>query len=81
MDQPFDAVVNACEGAELGQLGDGALDDVADLVALLHQGPGIGLRLLQGERDLLGLGIDAQDVDLHLVADVEHLAGMIDPTV
>ena len=39
---------------------------------------GIGLQLLHAERDALRLGVDADDLHLHRVADVEDLGRMID---
>ena len=45
VDQPFDLVVvlDPRERAELGQLGDRAFDELADLVAILNQAPRVWL--------------------------------------
>ena len=41
--------------------------------------PGVGLGLLHAQRDFLLVLVDAQDDDFDLVADVDQLAGMVDP--
>src|SRR5262249_44704294 len=39
---------------------------------------GIVLQLLHAQRDAVGLVVDFDDFDLHLLADVEHFGGVID---
>ena len=39
---------------------------------------GFGLELLQAERDALGLRVDLEDLALDLLADLEHLARVLD---
>ena len=40
--------------------------------------PRLGLKLLEAERNLLGLGIDFEDADLKFLADGEHVFGLGD---
>ena len=51
VDQPVDAFFDLDEGAEIGEFANAAFDDAADGVALVDRGPGIGLELLDAERD------------------------------
>ncbi len=41
--------------------------------------PRIVEQLLHAERDAVGLVVDLDDLDLHLLADIEHLGRVIDP--
>ena len=43
--------------------------------------PGLGLKLLEAERDFLGLGIDFEDAHLKFLADGEHVFGLGDAAV
>ena len=54
------------------------LHRLPDLVALLHRRPGIDLGALDREGDLLLLLIHREHLHLDLLADLEHLAGMVD---
>ncbi len=76
--QCFDTGVEADKGAKLGDAADAALDHLPDMVHLFHARPGIFLQALQAQSDALALGIETEDVHLHLVADVQHLARVID---
>ena len=78
VDQAFDARLQLHEGAVVGDVGHGALDAGADRILGLDRLPRIGLQLLHAERDALRLGVDADDLHLHRVADVEDLGGVID---
>src|SRR5438445_9501343 len=51
----------------------------ADRVRLTDPEPGVLLRLLQAERDPLVLGVHVQDQDLHLVALLHDLGGVLHP--
>jgi hypothetical protein len=53
VDEAVDAVLDADEHAEFGDVLDGALKDGAFGVLLGHQFPGIGLDLLHAEADAL----------------------------
>ena len=79
VDQALDARLQLDEGAVVGDVGDAALEAGADRELRLDALPRIGLELLHAERDAVGLVIDLDDLDLHLLADIEHLGGMIDP--
>ncbi len=66
------------EGAEAGELGDLALDEIADLVALVDDLPGIVLELLDAEGDALVLLVDVDDHGLDVVALLEDFARVVD---
>src|SRR5262249_3540779 len=67
------------EGAIVGDIGDATLETRADRIFRLDPLPRIVEQLLHAERDAVGLVIDLDDLDLHLLADIEHLGRMIDP--
>src|SRR5580765_6680958 len=76
--EPFDPRHDLDEGAEGDDLRDLALDLVALVVGLEHLLPRIALRLLEPERDALALAVDVEHLDLHVLADLEHLGRMVD---
>src|SRR5512133_3519937 len=78
MDEAFDARQDLDERPESDDLRHLALDDVAFLVLLEHLLPGIGLGLLEPERDALALAVDVEDLHLHRLADLEHLRRVVD---
>ena len=78
VDEAFDAGLDFDEGAEVGEASDGAGDALADLIFALRGLPGFGLKLLEAERNLFGVGIDFEDADLDLLADGEHVFGLVD---
>ncbi len=78
VDQPLDAGLKLDEGAIVGDVGDGALEARAHGIFGGDALPRIGLELLDAEADALGLGIDADDLHLHRVADIHDLARMVD---
>ena len=78
VDEALDAGLQLDEGAVVGDVGDAALEARADRVLRLDALPRIGQQLLHAERDAVGLVVDLDDLDLHLLADVEHLGRMID---
>ena len=78
VDQAFDARLQLHERAVVGDVRDGALDAGADRILGLDRLPRIGLQLLHAERDALRLRIDADDLHLHRVADVEDLGRVVD---
>src|SRR5690606_27689830 len=77
--QAVHALLDADEHAEVGDVADLALDDRADGVLVLEERPGVLLDLLHAQRDALGLRIDVEDHGLHLLTDLEHLAGVLEP--
>src|SRR3954471_16219507 len=80
MDEPFDAGLELHEGAVVGDVGDAALELCTEREFRLDVLPRIVLQLLHAERDAVRLVIDLDDLDLHLLADVEHLGRVIDAT-
>ena len=78
VDQALDAVVDADEGAERHQLGHPARDQLADLVGAGELAPRVLLGRLERQRDPLALQVDVQDLDLDLLADLDHLGGVVD---
>src|SRR3954453_7405855 len=78
MDEPFDAGLELHEGAVVGDVGDAALELCTEREFRLDVLPRIVLQLLHAERDAVRLVIDLDDLDLHLLADVEHLGRVID---
>ena len=76
--EPFDAGKDLDEGSERDDLGHAPLDDVVLVVALHHLLPRIALGLLETERDALAIAVDVENLDLHRLADVEHLGRMVD---
>src|ERR1700730_1457276 len=78
VNQALDAGLQFDERAVVGDVGHAALEAGADRELGLDALPRIGLQLLHAERDAVGLMVDLDDLDLHLLADVEHLGGVID---
>src|SRR6202040_48157 len=78
VDEPFDAGLKLHERAVVGDVGDAALEAGADRIFRLDALPRVVEQLLHAERDAVGLVVDLDDLDLHLLADVEHLGGVID---
>jgi hypothetical protein len=64
--QAVDAFLDLDEGAVVGEVADGALDDGARRVLLGDGGPGVDLGLLHAERDFLLVLVDVEDDDLDL---------------
>src|SRR5215218_886036 len=77
MNQPLDAGHDLDEGAEGDDLRDLALDDVALAVLVEHLLPRVALSLLEPERDALAVPIDVEHLDLHGLADLEHLGRVV----
>ena len=78
VDQAFHARLQLHEGAVVGDVGDCAAEARADRILGLDAGPRIGLQLLHAEADALRLRVDAHDLHLHGVADVDDLARVVD---
>ena len=66
------------EGAVLGHVGDLAHDLGAGRVALGQAVPRILAQLLQAQGNAAGLAVELQDLGLELLADAQHVAGMLD---
>ena len=46
---------------------------------VVHQGPGIWLEFFKAERDSFPCPVQVEHVNVHLVADLEHLVGIVYP--
>src|SRR5688572_24277886 len=73
VDEPFDALVELDERAEVGHARHLALDGVAHLVTGEEVVPDVGGELLETERQPLVLGVDAEHHRLDHVALLQHL--------
>ena len=78
MDQALDARLQLHEGAVVGDVGDAAGELGAGRVFELDALPRIGLELLHAERDALGLRVEADDLHLDVLADIQRLGRMVD---
>ncbi len=78
MDQAFDARLQLDEGAVIGDVGDAALEARIGRVFELDAFPRIGFELLHAERDALRLGVEADDLHLHALADMQRFGRVID---
>src|SRR5690349_4813771 len=78
VDQTFDAGFEFHKGAVVGDVGDAPLEAGTHRVFALDSLPRIVEQLLHAERNAVGLVIDLDDLDLHLLTDIEHFGGMID---
>src|SRR5262249_26351123 len=76
--QPLDARFEFDERAVVGDVGDPALEAGADRILRLDALPRIIEELLHAERDAVRLMIDLDDLDLYLLADIQHLGWVID---
>ena len=79
VDEAVDAVFDADEDAEVGDVADLADNLRANRVALLEERPGVGLELLHAERNLLGVGVNLEHHALNDIALLDHLGGVLDP--
>src|SRR5207248_4742604 len=77
--QAFDARLQFDERAVVGDVGDAAGEARVERILRLDALPGIIEQLLHAERDAVGLVVDLDDLDLHRLADGEHLGRVIDP--
>ena len=76
----LDAFFELDEGAVAHHVDHLADDPGADRVLVGHVFPRAGTLLLQSQCDLLALLVDVQDHDVDLVVDLEHVAGVVDPS-
>src|SRR5262249_10620576 len=70
---PLDAGEDLDERAEGDHLRHAPFDDVSLAVLVEHLLPRVVLGLLEAERDALAVAVDVEDLDLHGLADLEHL--------
>ena len=76
--EALDAVADLDEGTELDELGDPAVDQLADLVGGGELLPRVLLGRLQRQADALAAHVDVEDLDVDLVADGDDRARVID---
>src|SRR5690625_302797 len=79
VNQSLDARLQLHEGAVVGDVGHAAQELGADRVLGSHAFPGVCLQLLHAEADALRLRVEADDLDLHLLADRQCFGRVIDP--
>src|SRR5207344_1733776 len=76
--QALEAIPDADEGAEVDELRDGPVDDVADL-EVGHRGvPRVRLEAADRQADPSSLVVDVDDLGLDLLADVVAGFGVVD---
>jgi hypothetical protein len=73
VDQAFDARLQLDERAVVGDVGDAAGEARVQRILRLDALPRIVQQLLHAERDAVGLVVDLDDLDLHGLADGQHL--------
>src|SRR5207253_1605596 len=78
MDEALDPGLQFDKGAVVGDVGDAAFEFGAGRVFELDALPRIGFELLHAERDALRLRVEADDLDLDGLADMQRLRGMVD---
>src|SRR4051812_3718316 len=78
VDQAFEPVADAHERTKVDDLGDRAVDDVADL-EVRHRGvPRVGLQAPDRQADAAALVVDVDDFGLDLLADAIAGFGVVD---
>src|SRR5215475_4865930 len=78
VDQALDSRLKLNEGSVVGDVGDTPFEARAHRILALDALPRIIEQLFHAKRNAVGLVIDLDDLDLHLLADVEHFGRMID---
>src|ERR1700733_6706467 len=78
VDEALDAGLELDEGAVVGDVGDAALELLANAVTRLNVRPRIFLQLLHAERDAMGLVVDLDAAHVDLLADGQDFARMVD---
>src|SRR6188508_2374953 len=78
VDQALEAVADAHEGAEVDDLGDRPVDDVADLEVRYRRVPRIRLESADRQADAAALMVDVDDLGLDLLADLVAGFGVVD---
>ena len=77
--QPLNPQVQLDESTEIQDARHAPLDQLPNPVLLVHQRPGIGQELLQTQGNALALLIDVEHIDVHFLADPEHVTGVVHP--
>ena len=78
VDQALDPRLQLHEGAVVGDVGDAAGVLGARRILRRHAFPRIGLELLHAQADALRLRVEADDLHLDLLADLQRLARVVD---
>ena len=78
MDKAFDTGFQLDERAVVGDVGDTAFQLRANRELALDALPWVGLQLLHAERDTLGLRVEADDLYLDGLADLQGLGRVAD---
>src|SRR6185437_6032747 len=78
VDQAFDAGLELDERAVVGDVGDAAVEAGIQRILRLDALPRIVQELLHAERDAVRLVVDLDDLDLHGLADGQHLGRVVD---
>ena len=78
VDQALEAVADAHERAEVDELRDRAVDDVADLEVRDRGVPRVGLQAADRQADPAALVVDVDDLGLDLFADLVAGLGVVD---
>src|SRR5438128_6075316 len=78
MGQALNAIFNPGKGPKGRNLGNGAGDDLARGIALLHRRPGVYLGAFDRQGNFLFVLVNAENLDLDLLPHVQNLAGVID---
>src|SRR2546428_302490 len=76
VEQPLDAVADLEEGTVLLDLGDLALDDRPRRKPLFDVVPGVLAELAQAEGDARGVGVELDDLDPHVLTDLEDVGNV-----
>ena len=79
VDQALQALFHADKGAKTHHVGHRPFDDLADPVASVHAGPGVGAQAFQAQGDAPFLRIHAQHMDVDLLAGPEYVLWMAHP--
>src|SRR4051794_7912377 len=78
VDEALEALADPDEGAEVDELGDRAVDDVADLEVRDRRLPRVGLETADRQADPAALVVDVDDLGLDLVTDLVAGFGVVD---
>src|SRR5205085_5948628 len=77
VNQTFDARLKLYERSVVRHRSDLALHALPLWEALRHRLPGVGKKLLEAQAYALAILVELQDLDLNVLADAEHLAGVL----
>ena len=76
--QTLDARLQLHESAVVGDVGHAPGEPRASRILRGHALPRVGLELLHAQADALGVAVEADHLHLHLLADLQRLARMVD---